>query len=190
MVLRREKKGQNRPFLPLFWGRNARLASMFTKSWGAQSIEHLRNCGAVWGIASSRLLGQELQRFQIWREKIKRDAAFINDVFHMIPNFEPDSEDVQDHEEKRFRTSKPKYNWLEGQYESLYGVSEHCSGWFAHLLDQLWKLALFLKRPHSIQFGQLNAANRAINACILNIHGCLKVFGLPLNQSFFANLRG
>ena len=114
--------GQNRLFLPLFWGRRSRLASMFTKSCGAQSIEHLRNCGASWGIASTRLLGQELQRFQIGREKIKRNAAFINIVFHIIPNFELDSEDVQDHEEKRFRTSKPKYNWLEGQYESLYGV--------------------------------------------------------------------
>jgi hypothetical protein len=46
----------------------------------------------------------------------------MNDVFHIIPNCEPDSEDVQDHKEKRFRTSKPNYNWLEGQYEPLYGV--------------------------------------------------------------------
>ena len=122
MVLCREKPGQNRPFLPLFKGRNARLPSMFTKSWGAQSIEHLRNSKGSRGIASTRLLDQELQQFQIGREKIKTNAAFMNDVFHIIPNCEPDSEDVQDHKEKRFRTSKPKYNWLEGQYEPLYGV--------------------------------------------------------------------
>jgi len=75
-------------------------------------------------------------------------------------------------------------------FESLYGVCEHCSGWFAHLLDQFWQLVLFLKMPLSIRFGQLNAANRALKACILNIHGCLKVFGLPLNQSFFCEFEG
>ena len=31
---------------------------------------------------------------------------------------------------------------------------------------------------HSIQLGQLNAANRALKACKLNIHGALKVFGV------------
>ena len=73
--------------------------------------------------------------FVLGREKIKTNAAFINDVFQIIPNCEPDSDDVESHEEKRFRASKLKYNWLEGQYESLHGVSEHCqvpSDTFSH----------------------------------------------------------
>ena len=46
----------------------------------------------------------------------------MNDGLHIISICESDSEDVQEHEEKHFRSSKPRYNWLEGQYEPLCGV--------------------------------------------------------------------